>query len=171
LGLSIARKIVSSHGGTISCTSAEGKGTIFSFTLPASDRLEGELVDAGTTRSTPLSGFSDRQILVFDDEKSVHSVWRAYAEAHDYHTLCHFSSWEEFVAQDAFALARDAVAFVDIQFLNSKYDGFDIARSLRKLGVRKLYTITSATEAAAESGLFDGVYGKSVPAEFESLIA
>jgi signal transduction histidine kinase len=34
LGMSIARQIVESHGGTISVTSTLGVGTVASFTLP-----------------------------------------------------------------------------------------------------------------------------------------
>lgn len=74
------------------------------------------------------------------------------------------------MAQDAFALAHNAVAFVDINYGNSKFDGLDIARSLRKLGIRRLYAITSATEVAMDSGLFDQVFGKSVPSDFAVLV-
>jgi signal transduction histidine kinase len=34
LGLSIARQIVEHHGGTLWATSAHGKGSTFTFTLP-----------------------------------------------------------------------------------------------------------------------------------------
>jgi signal transduction histidine kinase len=34
LGLAIAREIVVAHGGSITCTSEEGAGTIFNFLLP-----------------------------------------------------------------------------------------------------------------------------------------
>src|SRR5262249_27496877 len=35
LGLAIVREIVSAHGGTITCASAPGEGTVFRLTLPA----------------------------------------------------------------------------------------------------------------------------------------
>jgi len=35
IGLAMARNVVQAHGGEISCTSEEGRGTTFWFTLPA----------------------------------------------------------------------------------------------------------------------------------------
>lgn len=44
LGLAIAREIIQSHGGSISVESTEGKGTVFTFTLPrATARGEREI--------------------------------------------------------------------------------------------------------------------------------
>ena len=86
-------------------------------------------------------------------------------------TFCHFNRWEDFVEQDAFSLARDAVAFVDIHFLNSRYDGCDIAKFLRKLGVTAVHAITADRDLADESQLFDKVFGKDVPRNFKALIA
>jgi len=34
MGLAIAKHLVKAHGGTISATSEEGKGTTIAFTLP-----------------------------------------------------------------------------------------------------------------------------------------
>jgi hypothetical protein len=113
----------------------------------------------------------ERTVLVFDDEKLVHSNWRQYAASHRFVAFCHFTRWEEFVQQNAFSLAQDAVAFVDIHFLNSRYSGTDIAKSLRQLGVNKIYAITGDHETAQESGLFDGVFGKDIPDNLKELIA
>ena len=44
LGLTIARAIVESHGGSITCDSDEGKGTTFTFALPRS-------AETGTTQA------------------------------------------------------------------------------------------------------------------------
>jgi signal transduction histidine kinase len=169
LGLWISKKIVETHGGRIGCRSTPEQLTEFWFTLPAATVDEASAILE--VRGRGMEKIHEQSILVFDDERSVHSHWRQYAAKHDYHTLCHFMSWDDFVAQDAFSLAKDAIAFVDIQFKNSKHDGFDIARSLRQLGVRRIYAITSAIELARESGLFDEVFGKEVPTDFAALIA
>lgn len=169
LGLSISRKIVNSHGGEIAFSSASKDETCFSFTLPAASAPD-LTVEAGETTSA-LDGLRERTVLVFDDEKRVHSNWRQYAAKHRFIAFCHFTRWEEFVQQNAFALAQDAVAFVDIHFLNSRYSGTDIAKSLRQLGVKRIYAITGDLETARDSGLFDGVFGKEVPRNLEELIA
>lgn len=126
--------------------------------------------DVKASSESGLKSFQEQTILVFDDERSVHSAWKEYAEKTRYRTMCHFNSWEDFVAQDGFGLVKDSVAFVDIHYKGSKSDGFDIARALRKLGVRRVYAITTATEAARESGLFDEIFGKDVPKEFVRLV-
>jgi two-component system, NtrC family, sensor histidine kinase HydH len=41
LGLAFVRRVVEAHGGEVSLTSREGRGTIVSLRLPASGALEG----------------------------------------------------------------------------------------------------------------------------------
>jgi hypothetical protein len=170
LGLSISKKIVHSHGGEIQCShSGEGE-TRFAFTLPSA---AGPLaMEKGKVAESTLDNLKDRTILIFDDEKWVHSNWRQYAANHHFVTLCHFTRWEDFVAQNAFSLAQDAVAFVDIHFHNSRHDGVDIAKALRKLGVKRIYALTGDPETARVSGLFDEVFdGKAVPKNLSFLVA
>ena len=38
LGLAVSKDIVDAHGGTLTCHSALGEGTIFTLTLPTTDR-------------------------------------------------------------------------------------------------------------------------------------
>jgi len=170
LGLSISKKIVDSHGGAIAYSQSSPGETRFTFTLPCAPTPELVLNQLENEQGDSMEKLKDRLVLVFDDEKIVHSNWRRYAEKHQFVTLCHFHRWEEFVEQNAFSLAQDAVAFVDIHFLNSRYDGLDIARSLRKLGVKRIYAITNDGEAAKASNLFDGVLGKEVPESLASFV-
>ena len=122
------------------------------------------------TKSTPLEALKDQTILIFEDMHFIRGHWVQYAKDHDYQTVYAFSSWEEFVAQNAFSLAENAVAFVDIRYHGSRYNGVDIAGRLRELGIRKMYAITADPEFARASGLFDDVFGKEVPAQFERLL-
>jgi two-component sensor histidine kinase len=169
LGLAIAKKLVTAQGGEISFESNEQTGTTFRFTLEA-DALLGETYDGVPSDESSLKRLRERNVLVFDDERAVHAIWRHYAEEHGYQTFFHFQNWEDFVAQDAHGLAKDAVAFVDLRFENSKFNGFDIARYLKKLGAGKILAMTSDQGAAEKSGLFEGVFGKELPPDLASLV-
>lgn len=180
LGLAIAKKIVESHKGSLSCHSSDKLGTVFSFMLPSSGRDLGEdprqleTIEFGSKKSddetSGLERLRDQTILVFDDEVYVHRAWKQFAEGYPFLTFIHFTSWEDFVAQDAFCLVENAIAFVDLRYKNSKHDGLVIAKALRKLGVKRIYAITSDLEAASASNLFDAVLGKEIPEDFERLV-
>lgn len=74
------------------------------------------------------------------------------------------------MAQDGFKYAAGAIAFVDIHYKGSQYDGIDIARALRDLGAKKIYAITNDPETATASGAFDAVFGKDIPESFATLV-
>lgn len=69
LGLSICRRIVAEHGGSIEVESVPGKGTTFTVTLPIAEAyLKAE---AGETEGRPIS---PKRVLIVDDEKVVRQV-------------------------------------------------------------------------------------------------
>ena len=180
LGLAISKKIIEAHGGVIWCKSSKTSGTTFGFLLPVSAKVPVEpqktfeIIEINqnkTTNATALSSLREKTILVFDDERIVHEAWDQFAKSYPYLTLAHFKSWEDFVNQDGFQISENAVAFIDIHYANSNYDGLFIAESLKKLGVRKLYAITSDQESATQSGLFHKVFGKEIPKEIAELVA
>jgi signal transduction histidine kinase len=47
LGLAISRSLVEMHGGAISVSSEPGKGSVFSFTLPATEEVSVAMGDGG----------------------------------------------------------------------------------------------------------------------------
>ncbi len=75
LGLSITRNLVELHGGTIKVSSEVGKGSTFSFVLPA-------LPDHGAE-----SEISNQRILVIDDDPQIVQLYRRYLEPEGYEVI------------------------------------------------------------------------------------
>ena len=67
IGLSFCDRIVQSHGGTIKLETTEGFGSIFTVSLPSSDRQETYEEVAAVAPAKPAG----RTCLVVDDEKEV----------------------------------------------------------------------------------------------------
>ena len=114
-------------------------------------------------------------ILVFDDDELIRLCWNyVRRETQDIDTLHSFSCWEEFASTATPELLENAVAFVDFQFdkVRSQYNGIDIAKTLREMGIDKIYSITGNPQFVAESRhLFSGVLGKEVPSDIRALVA
>lgn len=72
LGLPIARSIVEHHGGRLWATSEEGKGSVFTFTLPVADTYGATDSDSPVTR---LAGDgTGLRILVVEDDPDLSKV-------------------------------------------------------------------------------------------------
>ncbi|NOY22157.1 MAG: PAS domain S-box protein, partial [Acidobacteria bacterium] len=69
LGLSTVHSIVKRHGGQLSLTSTEGKGTTFTLLLPAAEKQE--IKPVATVRSNPVQPLN---ILLMDDEEIIRDV-------------------------------------------------------------------------------------------------
>lgn len=169
LGLAIAKKIVEEHKGEIHLNSTSD-GTCFTISIPAATKKVVGPAKKTTELGKSLQSIRDQTILIFDDERLVRDHWRKYAKDHAYQTAWDFRSWEDFISQNGFKLVPGAIAFVDLHYKGSRYDGIEIARSLRDLGVRKIYAITNDPETANASGLFNAVFGKEIPENFDALV-
>jgi len=191
LGLAIVKKIINAHGGDIWCRSLENR-TEFFFTLATGDlpehtpvtlpafSIDITLTEDGNSsdkvaslRNVQTASFSpanEPNVLVFDDDKLIHECWSLNSKKQDVR-FHYYWSWEDFLRQAASPLVKNATAFVDIGFKGSDFNGYDIARRLRRLGIKKLYATTGNLEAARKSGLFDDVFGKDVPADIRGYVA
>jgi len=172
LGLTIAKKIVEEHGGAMSWYSNANEGTCFSFVLPSAAKEGAKLaLRSVMTGETGLDSIRDRHVLIFDDEKIVRDHWSTHAKKKGFHTVLDFKSWEDFVGQDGFKYVdKHTVAFVDLHYKGSHHSGLEIAKSLRRIGVSRIYAITADIETARDSGLFTEVFGKEIPGNFNILV-
>ena len=161
LGLAIAKKLVTDHGGDISCRSSKDVGTEFVFTLPVADvedfaqelptssqaikslqSAEPAYVNASSMPEGAallveriVSAGKRVAVLVADDE----SLYRHMLESHlDEPTLKqHIQIVFAESAEQAVALSVDNrfdIIVMDIDFGRSKRDGFDAVRELRANG-------------------------------------
>jgi PAS domain S-box-containing protein len=69
LGLTISRAIVETLGGKISVDSASGKGSVFNFTIPLQKSDKGLVEDSIVKYSEPKTKWSDKVILIAEDDE------------------------------------------------------------------------------------------------------
>lgn len=112
LGLAIIKRLVEMHGGTISVESALGKGSSFTFTMPAADE---------TLVRRPL-------ILAVEDEPSARELLTSYLESAGLHTRCVGTAEEGLVL--AHRLRPDLIV---LDLMLAEKSGFEMLRELKEL--------------------------------------
>ncbi len=152
VGLSIARDIISSAGGTLSVHSVPGKGAMFRIELPAAD----EDTDAYAEKAERLSAEAGQQrVLVIDDEPMIGKLVEAALEGHQV----------ESTVEPAQALSRVADRSYDLVLCDLKMpnmSGIEFYTELvkRRPDLRPAFVLM--TGAAADQELDRFVSGNSV---------
>ena len=128
IGLTLAKRLMEMHGGTISAFSeGEGKGSRFVVCLP----LAGEHADAPARRATPALTFraagTERSAIIIDDNRDAAESLCALLGALGY--VCH-SYFDGPSGIAAVERTPPDVVFVDIGM--PVMDGHDVARTLRE---------------------------------------
>ena len=144
LGLTTVHGIVRDHGGFISFTSREGRGTTFEIHLPA-----GPEAQAGQEASPPPAAIPHGRgelVLVVDDEPEIRNANRRVLERHGYQVLA-AKDGVEALAQ--FSAHQDEVRAIVTDVMMPQMDGLTLCRVLRRL--------RPATPVIVSSG---GLFGK-----------
>ena len=148
LGLSTALTIVRSHNGFINVYSEPGKGTEFSFYLPA---IAAGAAAAGEKDEPTLPTGHGELVLVVDDEEAIREITKGTLESFGYRVLTAADGTE---AVALYAGHRDEVRVVLTDMMMPFMDGPATIRALQKLNPQVKIIAASglaANEKAAEA--------------------
>lgn len=168
IGLSLVRRLVELHGGTVDARSEVGVGSEFTVKLPVCDSTNA--ADEGAlAQPSPQSAFHSLRVLVVDDDVD---------GARSLAMLLEGSGHSVAMAHDGWAALRIApefqphIALVDIGL--PELDGYELARRLRadrRLGNMELVAITGYGHAEDSLRSYAAGYDQHLvkPVRFDAL--
>ena len=143
LGLATVRGIVENHGGFIAVETAVGRGTTFSFYLPASEDLAGaESLTAGLM--APRG--SGELILLVDDEPQVRDLAGSILTQHGYRVV---TARDGIEAVALFAPRSDEIRVVVTDLQMPNLDGAALAAIIRRLNPAAKLIAASGMDGAS----------------------
>jgi PAS domain S-box-containing protein len=140
IGLSLARRVVEMHGGTIQARSAGvNQGSEFVIRLPIARRSEAQPAEAEAPQPAELS-LARWRVLVVDDNVDAATTLQVLVKSDGHETL---------VVHDGFEALRAVASFKpDIVFLDigmPGIDGYEVARRLRDGDVARQLVIVAVS--------------------------
>jgi len=130
IGLSLVRKLLELHGGTVTAASAGvGLGSTFAIRLPLADIGEARQRSAAAPQAAgQASEAGALRVLIADDNRDAADTLRDLLEAGGYLTQVAYDGAGALAIAEAF---RPDVALLDIGMPG--IDGYDAARAMRKI--------------------------------------
>ncbi len=125
LGLTITKHFCTMLGGDVTVTSAPGKGSTFTITLP--DGGADEAAPRIVAGASPVSGdLSGKSVLIVDDDPTVHDVLRATIAKEGYRLL------HAYDGAQALELARaEKPDVITLDVMMPKLDGWSVLGKLK----------------------------------------
>ncbi len=156
LGLAICRALVQEHGGDCWVESELGKGSTFSFTLPAPESTAGAVEVSQIAEVVAATGSVDGtpRILVVDDDRDVANLIRMYLEREGFDCVTAIGGAE---ALKAVKESRFDAVTLDLNMPG--VTGLEVAKTIKEDPATKelpviFVSVTSAEETEAASVRF-----------------
>ncbi|WP_280771108.1 ATP-binding protein [Salipaludibacillus daqingensis] len=122
LGLAIAKEIIDQHDGSIWVESEEGKGSIFSVSLPLLDGMMNE-----ETMQSSSATFSPSSVMIIEDDTSLALLLSEELKANGFRVIHHYdpqNAYDDIVRTELTAVVVDLM-------LGEEMDGWELIEKLK----------------------------------------